>query len=44
MNPGLILISVAIFLALATVILEEKYGIAPFVFQGKPYQKQKGGI
>ena len=41
MNPGLILIAVGIFLALATVILEEKYGIAPFVFQGKAYKENE---
>ena len=41
MNPGLILIAIAIFLALATVILEEKYGIAPFIFQGKAYKEEK---
>ena len=35
MNTGLVLIAVAIFLALATIILEEKYSIAQFVFQGK---------
>ncbi len=41
MNPGLVLIAVAIFLALATIILEEKYDIAPFVFQGKAYKEDE---
>ena len=41
MNPGLVLITVGIFLALATVILEEKYKITPFIFQGSAYQEEK---
>ena len=41
MNPGLVLIAIGIFLALATVILEEKYGFAPFVFQEKAYEDTK---
>ncbi len=41
MNPGLVLIAVGIFLALAIVILEEKYGYAPFVFQGKAYKEDE---
>ncbi len=41
MNPGLVLIAVGIFLALATIILEEKYDITPFVFQGKAYKEEK---
>lgn len=40
-SPGLILIAVGIFLALATLILEQKYKIAPFVFQGPEYQEEK---
>ncbi len=41
MNPGLVLIAIAIFLALATVILEEKYDITPFIFQGPAYKEEE---
>ncbi len=41
MNPGLVLIAVGIFLALATAILEEKYDFAPFVFQGPAYKERE---
>ncbi len=44
MNPGLVLIAVAIFLALATVILGEKYGIAPLYFKEKHTKNKRRNL
>ncbi len=41
MNPALVLIAIGIFLALITLILEEKKGLTPFIFQGPAYQEDK---